>query len=738
MSLNSIFIELTEDEKKEVTRMLGREPNYLELAMVDAEWSEHCSYKSSKLVLKQLPTKGPRVIIGPGYDAGVVDVDDGYVVTLHIESHNHPSAIDPYGGAATGIGGVLRDILCMGTRPIALLNSLRFGNIEKSAHSRWLFKHVVRGISDYGNCVGVPTVAGEVEFDDCFERNCLVDVVCLGLGRIDDLVLAEAKHPGDSVILVGGSTGRDGIHGVTFASRVLTEKSDEERSAVQIPDPFMKKLIIEATLEAVATDHVRGLKDLGGGGLTCGLSEMADKGGCGIDIELSRVHLREKNLNPMETMISESQERMVFIIEQGCEKEICGIFDKYELPYSIIGKVTDDDNLIVKMNGLELANLPVKIVANAPIIHRRAIEPDYIKKLRLVEKPAPPSNLSSVLLKMLSCPSIASKSWVYQQYDHEVGIRTVVKPGQGDASVLRLPNGTFLAIKVDGNSKHCYIDPYNGAAGCLAEACRNLVSVGAEPLAFVDHLQFGDPGNHEVFWTFSESVGGLSDYSKAMGLPCIGGKVSFYNEDKVKDMAIKPSPVIAVIGRIEKQDWITKMNFKHDGNYVMILGQTKAEMSGSEYYEYIHGLTGGIAPKIDFIKEKATLYAVLDAIRKGLVKAVHDVSKGGIAVALAEMCIAGGIGASINCSNIPAQDLRIDELLFSETHSRFIVETDSASMDEFLGIMKKAGIVYNAIGKVEGDALRFSYKNKEELMSIPISDLKDRWLSSISKCMGEA
>ena len=683
-----------------------------------------------------MPTKGPRVIIGPGYDAGVIDVDDGYVVTLHIESHNHPSAIDPYGGAATGIGGVLRDILCMGTRPIALLNSLRFGNIEESAHSRWLFKHVVRGISDYGNCVGVPTVAGEVEFDDCFERNCLVDVICLGLGKIDDLVLAEARHPGDSVILVGGSTGRDGIHGVTFASRVLTEKSDEERSAVQIPDPFMKKLIIEAALEAIATGRVRGFKDLGGGGLTCGLSEMADKGGCGIDVELSRVHLREKDLSPIEMMISESQERMVFIIEQGHEKEVCEIFDKYELPYSVIGRVTDSGELIVKMSGLELAKLPAKIVANAPIIHRKAVEPDYIKKLKLIEKPALPSNLSLALLKMLNCPSIASKSWVYEQYDHEVGIRTVVKPGQGDAAVLRLPNGTFLAIKVDGNSKHCFIDPYNGAAGCLAETCRNLISVGAEPLAFVDHLQFGDPGNPEVFWTFSESVRGLADYSKAIGLPCIGGKVSFYNEDKLKNMAIKPSPVIAAIGMIEKQDWITTMNFKNDGNYVMILGETKSEMGGSDYYEYIHGMIGGIAPKIDFVKEKETMHAVLDAIRKGLVETMHDVSKGGMAIVLAEMCITGSIGASIDCSNIPAHDLRIDELLFSETHSRFIVETDSANMDEFLGIMEKAGIACNVIGKVGGEALKISYKG-EELISISLPDLKDSWLSSIPKCMGE-
>lgn len=733
---HSIFVDLTEDEIDKARKMLGRKPNDLELAMIDAEWSEHCSYKSSIPILKQLPTEGPRVIIGPGYDAGVVDIGDGYVVTLHIESHNHPSAIDPYGGAATGIGGVLRDILCMGTRPIALLDSLRFGNIEDSSHSRWLFKHVVRGISDYGNCVGVPTVSGEVEFDECFERNCLVDVVCLGLGRIENLVLAEAKHHGDSVILVGGSTGRDGIHGVTFASRVLTGKSETERSAVQIPDPFMKKLIIEATLEAVEKGHVRGLKDLGGGGLTTGLSEMAEKGGCGIEIELSKVHLREEDLSPIEIMISESQERMVFIVEQGHEGEVCRVFEKYELPYSIIGKVTDGGNLAVKVKGVELASIPAKILAKAPIIHRRSIEPDYIKNLREIRKPELPSDLSSILLKLMGSPNIASKRWVYEQYDHEVGIRTVVKPGQGDAAVMRLPKGSFLAIKADGDSKHCYIDPYNGAAGCLSEACRNLISVGAEPLAFVDHLQFGDPGNPEVFWTFSEAVRGLADYSRAMGLPCVGGKVSFYNEDKVKNTAIKPSPVIAAIGRIDEERWITTMDFKDEGDYVVIVGETRSEMGGSEYYEYIHGLVGGTVPQIDFLKEEKTLNVVKDAIRKGLVKAVHDISKGGVMVALAEMCISGGIGASIDCSKIPSHDLRIDELLFSETHSRFIMEADGTHIDELSRMMRDSDVVFSVIGRVGGDELEISYKG-DKLMSIMVSDLRDRWSLSIPRCMGE-
>ncbi len=733
---NPVIVDLTKDEIDRARKMLGREPNDLELAMIDAEWSEHCSYKSSIPVLKQIPTKGPRVIIGPGYDAGVVEIGAGYLVTLHIESHNHPSAIDPYGGAATGIGGVLRDILCMGTRPIVLLDSLRFGNIENSSHSRWLFKHVVRGISDYGNCVGVPTVAGEIEFDECFERNCLVDVVCLGLGRSKNLVLAEAKHPGDKVILVGGSTGRDGIHGVTFASRVLTGQSDKERSAVQIPDPFMKKLIIEATLEAVEKGHVRGLKDLGGGGLTTGLSEMAEKGGCGIEIELSKVHLREKDLSPIEIMISESQERMVFIVEQGYEREVCEVFRKYELPYSIIGEVTDSGNLTVKMEEEELANVPANILAKAPIIHRRLKEPDYLKNLNEIKKPEISSDLLSTFSKLMCSPNIASRSWVYEQYDNEVGIRTVVKPGQGDVAVMRLPDDSFLAIKADGNSKHCYLDPYNGAAGCLSESCRNLISVGAEPLAFVDHLQFGDPGNPEVFWTFSESVRGLANYSRAIGLPCVGGKVSFYNEDKVKNKAIKPSPVIAAIGKIEDQGWITTMDFKHEGNYVVILSETKSEMGGSEYYEYIHNIVGGIVPQIDFIKEKKTLNVVKDIIRKGLVKAVHDISKGGVLIALAEMCISGGIGASIDCAKIPSYDLRIDELLFSETHSRFIVEVERSLMDELLRIMKNFDIVCGVIGKVGGDELEISNKD-DKLMSILISDLRDRWETSLPRSMGE-
>jgi phosphoribosylformylglycinamidine synthase len=630
-------IDLTKTEIKEIQRILGREPNDLELAMIDAEWSEHCSYKSSKSILKQLPTEGPGVLLGPGYDAGVIDIGDDYIVSLHIESHNHPSAIDPYGGAATGIGGVLRDIICMGTRPIALLDSLRFGKINKSSHSSWLFKHVVRGIADYGNCTGVPTVSGEVEFDSSFERNCLVDVVCLGLGIKKDLVLAEAKHPGDIAFLVGGSTGRDGIHGVTFASRVLTEKSDEERSAVQIPDPFIKKLIIEATLDAIKTGHIRGLKDLGGGGLTTAVSETAEKGNTGIKIELSKIHLREKDLNPIEVMISESQERMLFIVEKGFDKEICEIFDKYELPYSIIGEVTEDKTITITNDGLEIASLPVQLVSNAPLIERSVRKPMIIDQLKQIKKPALPINISEILLKLLANPNIANKKWVYEQYDHEVGVRTVLKPGQADAAVLRLPNGSYIAIKSDGNSKITYLDPYNGSAGCLAESCRNLIAVGAEPFAFVDHLQFGDPNNPEVYWTFVESVKGLADYSRTIGLPCIGGKVSFFNEDEVTKTSIKPSPVIALLGIIKDDRWIKTMDFKQEGSNIIMIGDTTPEMGGSEYYEYIHDIVGGMVPQINLSSEKILMSAIKNILKNGYVKSIHDISKGGLAITLAEM-----------------------------------------------------------------------------------------------------
>ncbi len=704
-------MSLTEEEMLYLKRELKRQPNEVELSMIEAEWSEHCSYKSSKEFLKLLPTKGRRVLVGPGYDAGVLDIGDGYVVTVHIESHNHPSAVEPYGGAATGVGGVIRDILSMGTRPIAVLDALRFGNVERDNHARWLLKHVVRGIADYGNCIGIPTVGGEIEFDGSFENYCLVDVASVGLGRKEQVITARAKD-GDYVVLAGGSTGRDGIHGASFASRALEE---ENRSAVQIPDPFLEKLLIEATMDAVNSGCVKAVKDLGGGGLSCCLSETADKLGRGMEVDISKVHVREKGMTPAELMISESQERMLYLLDEAHLDQLLSILKKYEINHSIIGRVREHGNLVVRYDSGHVAHMPASLVANAPLARRSARKPRYLEELAGVEKPPLPADLNSVVLGMLANPTIASKRWVYQQYDHEVGLRTVVKPGQADASVLRLDNNKFLAIKLDGNSKHCYLDPYNGAMGCFAEASRNVVAVGAEPIGMVDHLQFGGPEDPEVFWTFLEALKGISEYSRAMDIPCVGGKVSFYNE--ARRGPIKPSPVIGVLGLIEDPSWI-KASAMNDDERILIIGSTKDEMGGSEYYEYIHNLTGGRVPRVDLSSDKSTMQAVLRLIRKGLAGSVHDCSKGGLAVAIAEMCMAGRVGADLDLAGIPNECSRIDDLLFSESHSRFIVSLPEDKVQDAIALLKDNRIPHIQAGRAGGGSIKLSRKDAGVNISI--------------------
>ena len=726
---------LTVEEMRYAINQLGREPNQVEWTMLEAEWSEHCSYKSSKQLLKLLPTKSPRVLVGPGFDAGVVDVGDGWVVTLHIESHNHPSAIDPYGGAATGVGGVIRDILSLGTRPMALLDPLRFGSLT-SPHSRWLFDNVVRGISDYGNCVGVPTVGGEVEFDPSFERNCLVDVVCIGLGRVNKLVLAEARNPGDLVYLIGGSTGRDGIRGASFASRTLTDKSEEERSAIQVPDPFTKKLIIEAVLEAVDAGLVRGMKDLGGGGLTCGLSEMAAKAGTGIEVDLSHVRTREPNMQPAEVMISESQERMLLIIRPDDEKDLTWILEKYEVSYSRIGQVTRDRNLTIKQGQRVVATAPARFIAEALLAVRHAKKPSYLKKLATVPQPEPPEDLNRTLLQLLSNPNIASKEWVYRQYDHEVGLRTIVKPGQGDASVLRLPNDRRLAVTADGNSKRCYLSPYWGAASIVSEAVCNLVSSAAEPLAVVDHLQFGDPSNPEVYWTFKEAVRGIADYLRALNLPCVGGKVSFYNEDSTTSTAIKPSPVIAAIGLLEKETTKITPGLKDEGNDLIIVGETGPEMGGSEYYEHVHKTVGGPVSKVQLSSERKLVKSVLKLIRSGQVESAHDISKGGLAVTLAEMAIQGQRGFSVDLEIVPIVSKRRmpDVMLFSETPSRFVLEVKPEDSPRILRTLKISKHPAAKLGRVQGNNLGFQFRGKT-LINIPVSQASETWSQTIPRTM---
>ncbi len=724
---------LTDEEIQYAIRKLRREPNDVEWAMLDAQWSEHCSYKSSKLLLKQLPSKGRRVLVGPGFDAGVIDVGEGWVVTLHIESHNHPSAIDPYGGAATGVGGVVRDILSLGTRPIALLDPLRFGTI-KSSHTLWLFDNVVRGIADYGNCIGVPTVGGEVEFDPSFERNCLVDVVCVGLGRKNKLVLGEARNPGDLVYLVGGRTGRDGIRGASFASKTLTEESDTERSAVQVPDPFTKKLIIEAVLEAVDAGILRGMKDLGGGGLTCGLSEIAAKAGTGMEIDLSKVQTREPNMQPAEIMVSESQERMILLTREKDEKKLVSVLEKWELGYAKIGRVTKEDLLTIKRGNEVVARAPASFISEAPLAPRSAKRPAYLDALAEVPAPTIPEDLDQTLIQLLSSPDIASKEWIYRQYDHEVGIRTIVKPGQADSALLRLPNRRSLALTTDGNSKQCYMDPYWGTMGVVSEAFCNLAASGAEPVAVVDHLQYGDPGNPEVYWTFREAIRAITNYLKILKVPCVGGKVSFYNEDSTSRKAIKPSPVIAALGLVEPKTPRVLQALRKEGNDLIVIGTTSDEMGGGEYYEYIHKLSGGQVPRVNLKKEKTLLRSMLRTLRSGRVESIHDVSKGGLAVALAEMSVQGRKGVTVDLDEVPNKTSRMDNLLFSESRSRFVLETKPRNTASIVHSFRRLGIRAAKVGSVTDNGVEFLSK-EQSIITIPLAEASRAWSETIPRAM---
>lgn len=731
-----VKVRLLREEAEEIRKRLGREPTAVEWGMFDIMYSEHCSYKSSRPWLELLPSHSPRVIVGPGYDSGIVDVGDGYAVAFKIESHNHPSAIEPYNGAATGIGGIVRDILCVGAKPIALLDPLRFGDL-RTGHTQWLLRYVVKGIGDYGNCIGVPTVAGEVEFDSSFEINCLVNVACVGLVRKEDIVLAELKQPGNILILAGGSTGRDGIHGVTFASKTIGHESEEDRPSVQIGDPFTKKLLIEAVLEAVKTKQVRGLKDLGGGGLTCAASEMSFKGGRGVELNLDRVHVREKGMTPYELVLSESQERMLFAVNPEGLPEVLKVFEKYELPYSLVGKVTEDKRLCVFFQGEKVAEIPSEILARAPVIMREVREPPTQGKSSTYPKPKEPEDLNDVFLRLLAAPNIASKEWVFRQYDHEVGARSVVKPGDGDAAVLRLLEAPkALALKADCNSRHSYLDPFNGHAGALAEAARNVVCVGAEPIAYVDCCNFGSPENPEIFWQFKRGIEGLAYMGEGLGVPCVGGNVSFYNEDRETGVAVKPSTVVVMLGLIENLQWITTLAFKNPGDQVLIVGETYPEMGGSEYYHEIHCLSHGKPPAAQVAREKPSLQTVLKAIRAGYVSATHDCSKGGLAVALALMAIKGKLGLKIDLGRVPCKGVaRKDELLFSETYSRFILTASEEHVEKILKLAAEEGAPARKVGRVVDNDVFLLQASEKPVIRIDVAEMEKRWKDTIPRIM---
>ena len=714
-------MSLTPQEHAFLEKKIGRKPSPVELQLVAAEWSEHCSYKSSKKHLKLLPREGSRVISGPGYDSGVLDVGDGYVVTVHIESHNHPSAVEPYGGAATGVGGVIRDILSVGTRPIAILDGLRFGDIEKDPHARWLFKNAVRGIADYGNCLGIPTIGGEIEFDKCFTNYALVDVAAIGFGKKEKLIKNRADKD-DFVVLIGGSTGRDGIGGSQFASDKL---ESENRSAVQIPDPFIEKLVIEAILEARDQHCIKAMKDLGGGGLSCAISEIADALSVGIEMDVARIHKREASMSPTELMVSESQERMLVITDRQKLPILKKICEKFRVPYSVIGKVKEDRMMQVRVETNTIANLPSSVITNAPLLDRPASKPKYLKKIEEIKKPNTPNDLTGTLLQMLTNPNIASKIWVYGQYDHEVGIRTVVKPGY-DASVLRLDNGKFLSVKIDGNSKQCYINPRQGAIGCFEEACRNVVCTGATPIGMVDHLQFGNPEDPEIFWTFKESLEGISEFAKYLEIPCVGGKVSFYNE--TDNGPIKPTPLIGVLGLIDKKPLLTQKIANN--NMLVIVGETKDELGGSEYYEYIHDIIGGTSPIVDMKSAKLNQQIILELINQGLVNSAHDCSKGGLAVAVSELCITNDMGCVVSIDKIPGQKLKPDEILFSESHSRYLLVIDPKNSDKIKSLLKQKNVSYAFIGKFSGSNIIFRNKTKT-IANLRVDKARDKWLNSL-------
>ncbi|MFX0074424.1 MAG: phosphoribosylformylglycinamidine synthase subunit PurL [Candidatus Hermodarchaeota archaeon] len=735
-----VDIEMNELEFEKVKELLNREPTITELGGFDVMWSEHCSYKSSRPKLKLFEDAEANydyVLAGPGQDAGVIDIGNNYALAFRIESHNHPSAIEPYHGAATGIGGIIRDILCMGVRPIALLDPLRFGRLKGNPHSQWLFKYVVKGIADYGNCTGIPTIGGEVEFDDSFDNNCLVNVACIGLGTIDDFEHAPSRayNPGDYVILMGGSTGRDGIHGVTFASRTLTEMSEADRPAVQIGDPFTKKMIIEATLEAVKTGYVRGLKDLGGGGLTCATSELTGDGNTGANIDLRSVFTREPGMTSYEIMLSESQERMAFIVKPEGLETVLGVFKKYEMAHAVIGK-TDDSKVLKIFDGDNLVvNIPAKALSESPTFKRAEKRPDYLDQLLQQKTPEPTISFKEIIEKLIASENICSKEWVYRQYDHEVGVRSVVKCGEGDSGVLRIiGTDKFIAASVGVNSKHCYLDPYEGTKGGLVEICGNVIANGAKPMAMVNCCNFGNPEIPESFWYFSKAVEGMNDFCRKLKIPIVGGNVSFYNEDEVTKTAIKATPQIMIVGLIQGDENIITLPFKQNGNDILIVGETKEELGGSEYHTVIHNLEGGIPPKIDEESIQARWNLLFELYQQKLIKANHDVNKGGFVITIAEMCFKNKLGAIIDLTGYNTNNLREDLLLFSETVGRFIIETDPADYGKIMEFSKKFNIPIKKVG-VLIDKPEIIVKGLNQDIILDVEELKKLYDSTIPNLM---
>ncbi|MEO6210259.1 MAG: phosphoribosylformylglycinamidine synthase subunit PurL [Gemmatimonadaceae bacterium] len=729
---------LTEDEYARLVALLGRTPTFTELGIVSALWNEHCSYKHSRTHLKTLPTKAQYVLQGPGENAGVISIGDGLAIAFKIESHNHPSAVEPYQGAATGVGGILRDVFTMGARPIALLNSLRFGSLD-SPRVRHLFAGVVKGIGDYGNCVGIPTVAGEIVFDPAYEGNPLVNAMCVGLMHETDLIRAAAEGVGNAIMAVGARTGRDGIHGASFASEDLSAASEAKRPMVQVGDPFTEKLLLEASLELIASGHIVAIQDMGAAGLTSSSAEMAARGDVGVSIDTSKVPVREEGMSPYEILLSESQERMLVVARKGHEAQVRAILEKWDLSAAVIGeviaepvyRVTEGDRVVAEFPGSQL-------VSDCPMYNPPAKEDPAVAELRArdvgaINERREESDPIWTLERLLSSPTIASKRWAYRQYDSTVRTSTVLRPGDGDAAVIRIRNtDRAIALKTDCNGRYVSLDPRVGTQLAVAEAARNVACTGARPMAITNCLNFGNPKRPEVYFQFTQAVRGMGEACLALGTPVTGGNVSFYNENPRG--AVHPTPVIGMVGLIDSLAHITRSGFTTEGDDIVLLGEPTDELGGSEYLARIHGVVAGAPPRCDLAREKATIEALLEAIRAGAVRSAHDCSDGGLAVAVAECCIAdpdGTIGAEIELSKWSTLPLRA--LLFGEAQARIIVSTPECRT--VLELARKHGVPARVIGQVRAREKGLTIRVSDRVMHAPLGRLARAYHDAIPNIM---
>jgi phosphoribosylformylglycinamidine synthase subunit PurL len=750
---------LSEDEYERIKRVLGRPPNFTELGIFSVMWSEHCSYKNSKRELRKLPVTGSRVLVKAGEEnAGVIDIGDGWAIAFKIESHNHPSAIEPFQGAATGVGGIVRDIFTMGARPVFNLNSLRFGpitpregeppgepanlrlgrslalpaedvNTDNIQTNRRIFSGVVAGISHYGNCIGIPTIGGEIYFDESYEGNPLVNVFSLGILRHEQIARGSAQGVGNPVFYVGAETGRDGLAGAAFASRELTTESKQDRPAVQVGDPFKEKLLLEACLELLESGCVAGIQDMGAAGLTCSACETASRAGTGIEIDLDKVPKREPGMTPYEIMLSESQERMLIIVKKGEERKVQTIFEKWDLRYSEIGAVKDDGMMRVLHEGAVVAEIPARLLAEeAPVYERDAAprtSPDVLST-----DTVPETDPAEVLPQLLAHPSIASKQWVYQQYDHMVRIGAVVTPGSDAAVFLVREANKILAATTDCNAIYCALDPREGAKIAVAEAARNLTCSGAVPLALTDNLNFGNPYKPENFWQLRESVEGMTEACRFFEVPVTGGNVSLYNENPAG--AIDPTPTVGMVGLVENPRHITTQNFKQNGDAILLIGEIGHELGGSHYMKIVHGRKEGLPPRLNLGRERDLQTALRALIRSGFIRSAHDCSEGGIGIALAECCVSGErpIGAEIDLTGI---DLRADVLLFNETQSRVIVSVPKTNAAAALALLEWRNVTARRLGFTGGREL--SIWTNGATYSWSVASLAEAWYGAIPRCL---